>query len=156
MRNPLPAFLAVALAATLAACSSAPATDKDAAAVIAALAAEDLPIKLTVTYTEQTDPNRLLGRPNGYTSKAAFVDGRVDASKMAGKEGDVGLGGGVEVFEDADAAQARADYIQNIGKAGPMFAEYSYTAGNVLVRVSKELPPTDAKAYEAALNKIVQ
>lgn len=150
------AAAAVVLAASLTACSGGATTDKDAAGVVAALAEQGLPVKLSEAYTEQTDPNKLLGRPNGYTSKAAFTDGRVDASKVAGKKGDVGLGGGVEVFADADAAQARVEYIQGIAKSSPMFAEYSYASGNVVVRVSKELVPGDATAYETALGKIVK
>lgn len=159
MRIHLPRTLttlaAVVLAATLTACGGGATTNKDAADVVAALAGQGLPVKLSETYTEKTDPNKLLGRPNGYTSKAAFTDERVDASKVAGKKGDVGLGGGVEVFADAAAAEARATYIQGIAKSSPMFAEYSYAAGNVVVRVSKELVPSDAAAFETALGKIV-
>ena len=32
---------------------------------------------LTTVYDEASDPNELLGRPNGYTSKVAFADSRV-------------------------------------------------------------------------------
>jgi hypothetical protein len=125
--------------------------------VVNALAQQGLPVTLTVTYTADNDPNKLLGRPNGYTSKASFTDQRIDASKVAGaKEGDVGLGGRVEVFEDAGQAEQRADYIQEIGKKLPMLGEYDYVVGPVVVRVSKELTPTDAKPYEGALGKIVK
>lgn len=145
---------ALALAALTAACGGGPTTDLDAAGVIEELAARGLPAKLTVTYTADTDPNKLLGRPNGYTSKAAFADER--AKNGLGEEGDVALGGGVEVFEDADAAETRAEYIQGIGKSMPALGEYTYTAGNVLLRVSKELNPDDAAAYQQALAEIVR
>ncbi|GII56115.1 hypothetical protein Pth03_45040 [Planotetraspora thailandica] len=128
----------------------------NAAAVIKALAGEGLPIKLTVTYNERNDPNKLLGRPGGYIAKAAFTDKRIKPSDVLGADkGSVDLGGGVEVFPDAAGAKARADYIQSIAKSSPMFAEYDYAKGNVVVRVSKEIAPSDAKAYQAALNKIV-
>ncbi|MED7926138.1 hypothetical protein SMD20_17920 [Nonomuraea sp. LP-02] len=142
------------LAALLAACASST-TDKDAAAIVTALAEQGLPVKLSVAYDESTDPNHLLGRPNGYTSKAAFTDSRIDASQVAGDKGDVGLGGGVEVFDDAGTAEKRAEYIKAVATA-PMLAEYTYIAGNVVVRVSKHITPTDAKAFEDALAKIVQ
>src|SRR5690349_20328219 len=100
----------------LAACSG-PTTDLDAAGVVKALVEQGMPATLTVTYTEANDPNKLLGRPNGYTSKASFADSRVDASKVTSKEkGDVGFGGSVEVYADAGQAEARAAYIQEIGK----------------------------------------
>ncbi|MGV9775385.1 hypothetical protein [Streptosporangium sp. NPDC003464] len=148
------ALSAGALATALVACGG-PTTDLDAAGVVKALSQQGLPVTLTVTYTADNDPNKLLGRPNGYVSKASFTDQRVDTSKVIGKEGDVDLGGSVEVFEDTGQAEQRADYIQEIGKKMPMLGEYDYVAGPVLVRVSKELTPRDAQAFEAALSKIV-
>ncbi|WP_435822483.1 hypothetical protein [Microbispora bryophytorum] len=56
------------------------------------------------------------------------------------------------MFEDADSAEARAEYIQALGKT-PMLAEYTYVKGNVVVRVDKDMAPSDAKAYEDALNE---
>ncbi|MER6175729.1 hypothetical protein [Streptosporangium sp. NPDC001681] len=156
MRLPSALTAAAALLFTLTACGG-PTTDLDAAGVVKAITEQGLPVTLTVTYTADTDPNKLLGRPNGYTSKASFTDQRVDASKVAsGKEGDVGLGGSVEVFEDAEQAEQRADYIQGIGEKLPVLGEYDYVAGPVLLRVSKELTPQQAEAFEAALGKIVQ
>jgi hypothetical protein len=37
-----------------------------------------------------------------------------------------------------------------------MPAEYTYVKGNVVVRVDKDMAPSDAKAYEDALNEIVE
>ena len=146
--------LAVAAPILLAACSG-PSTDLDAAGVAQGLAKAGLPVQVSVTFTESTDPNSLLGRPGGYTSKVAFTDAR--ASKVEGAEkGDLSLGGSVEVFASSDDAEQRADYIQKIAQSSPMFTEYTYARGPVVVRVSKELTPTDAAAYEAALGKIVE
>lgn len=47
------------------------------------------------------------------------------------------------------------DDIQSFGKQTPILAEYDYVAGGVLVRVSKQLTPTQAKEYETALAAIV-
>lgn len=151
----LAVLTAAALTLVLASCSG-PSTDLDAAGVAQELAKQGLPVTVSVTYTESTDPNKLLGRPNGYTSKTSFVDERVDASNVAGaKEGDVGFGGSVEVFADAGQAEQRADYIRSIGKQMPVLGEYDYVAGPVLVRVSKELTSAQAAEFEAALGKIV-
>ena len=98
MRFPLALTAAATLLVSLTACGG-PTADLDAAGVIEAIAGQGLPVTLTVTYTAETDPNKQLGRPNGYTSKAAFTDSRINAADVAGKkEGDVELGGSVEVF----------------------------------------------------------
>lgn len=136
--------VALALAGLLTACGGST-TDKDAAAIIRDLAASGVPVKLGTVYDENTDPNKLLGRPNGYLSKAEFTDSRVKADKA----------GSVEVFDDASGAEARAEYIQALGKS-PALAEYTFVRGNVVVRVDKDMAPSDAKAYEEALNKIVE
>ncbi len=134
----------IALVGLLTACGGAT-TNKDAAAIIGDLGTNGVPAKLGTVYDENTDPNKLLGRPNGYLSKAEFTDSRVKTEKA----------GSVEVFEDANGAEARAEYIQALGKT-PMLAEYTYVKGNVVVRVDKAMAPSDAKAYEDALNEIVE
>jgi len=135
-------------------CSGGPTTDLDAAGVTKELANAGLPATLSVTFDESSDPNKLLGRPGGYTSKTAFTDDRVKAP--GAKKGDLTLGGSVEVFASEDEAEKRAEYVKTIAASSPMFAEYTYLRGTVVLRVSKELTPTDAAAYEAALSKIVE
>lgn len=110
-------------------------------------------LKLVKAYTAADDPNHMLGRPNGYTSKTAFADSRVPADQVEGLASDaVERGGSVEVYPDEAGAKARMDYIQTIGKSLPMASEYDYLAGPVLVRVSRILTPDQAKEYEAALH----
>lgn len=106
----------------------------DAQAVIEQLAASGAPVKLTDVYTAETDANHLLGRPGQYTSKAAFTDTRISAEDTSELEkGDVGLGGGIEVFDTNAQAVARATYIQKIVQAAPVLGlEYDYVAGAVL------------------------
>jgi hypothetical protein len=109
-----------------------------------------------LVLTAATDPNRLLGRPNEYTSDVRFADSRVPASDSAGdKLGDVDFGGSIEVFPTAADARARARYIQAVTAALPMASEYDYVQGDVLIRVSHYLMPADAAQYEAALKRIV-
>jgi hypothetical protein len=135
--------------------SSTPPAPKTAEEIGKALAAKVTSSKVTVVYTAANDPNKLLGRPNGYLSKVAFSDSRVSPSDVEGTGSDaVERGGSVEVFADADGAKKRSDYIQAIAKGLPAASEYDYLSGGVLVRVSRVLTPDQAKDYETALKAI--
>lgn len=127
-------------------------TSKSSASTAWATIHADVPAsKFTLTVTEANDGNHLLGRPHQYTSAVKFSDSRIAASDVEGTDkDDVDRGGGIEVFANHDDAQARADYIQAIVKASPMFAEYDYVHGEVVVRVSHYLSPTQASAYDKA------
>ena len=106
-------------------------------------------------FTAENDSNHLLGRPNGYTSKAAWVDPRVKAADRTSGVGDIENGGSVEVFADRAAASARAAYIGAIAKNAPALAnEYDYVRGSVLVRVTGNLTPSQAAGYKAAVNAL--
>ncbi len=108
-----------------------------------------LPIDGLIIYDATTDPNHLLGRPNGYTSKAAFTDNRITSKNTS--PGNVDLGGTIEVYPTHEDAQARADYIAKIEKAMPMLGtEYDYINGSTLIRVSSTLTPEQAAAYNTA------
>jgi hypothetical protein len=73
------------------------------------------------------DPNRLLGRPNGYTSKIAFADSRISKTDTDGTQKDaIERGGSIEVFPDAELAMGRAEYIQGVLKNSGLGAEYDY------------------------------
>ncbi|MFF6877014.1 hypothetical protein ACFY9S_17060 [Streptomyces sp. NPDC012474] len=112
-------------------------------------------LKLVRDYTEASDPNHLLGRPGGYTSKAAFSDSRVSSADVEGLGEDaVERGGSVEVFKTAEEARARAKYIETIAKSMPGATEYHYIAGGILIRVSNLLTPTQAKDYETGAKSL--
>lgn len=134
-----------------------PAKPKTAEEITTALAGKVASVKLTKVFTAADDPNKLLGRPNGYSSKSAFTDTRIPVTGEVEltKENDTLRGGGVEVFADEAAAKSRMEYIQSFGKATPMLAEYDYVHGGVLLRVSKQLTPDQAKEYETALAAIL-
>jgi hypothetical protein len=111
-------------------------------------------MKITAVYTEESDPNNLLGRPGGYTSKVNFSDPRAKRDDLIGLEkDDSGRGGSIEVFEDPAAAKKRSDYIQSVS-GGIVGTEYNYLAGGVLLRVTGNLTPKVAKEYKAALAEI--
>jgi hypothetical protein len=111
------------------------------------LKANGLPMTNIVVLTEATDTNKLLGRPNQYTSKTSFEDTRVTDSKV---------GGTVEVFANPTDAKTRKDYVERISSSSPMFLQYIYLKGNVLIRIEKDLTPSQATEYEVVLDKIVK
>jgi hypothetical protein len=150
-----PAAGANGTSTTTATSSSTPPAPKTAEEVGKALAGKVASSKVTVVYTAASDPNKLLGRPNGYLSKIAFSDSRVSPSDVEGTDSDaVERGGSVEVYADADGAKKRSDYIQAIAKGLPAAGEYDYLSGAVLVRVSRVLTPDQARDYETALKTI--
>jgi len=106
-----------------------------------------------MVYDETNDPNKLLGRPGGYTSKTAFADSRIPAAKLVGLDRDaLERGGSVEVYSTPAAARTRSDYIQSILQGASILGtEYHYLSGGVLMRVTGVLPPSQAQEYEAAL-----
>ena len=168
MRHTRTATLVVASLLALTACSgsddassstetSQPAADSkqaapmDAKQVIISLAEKIGSAKSATVYTADTDPNNLLGRPGGYTSKADFTDDRAKPKL----DDEVQNGGSVEVFEDSAAAEGRAKSIADILKAAKIFGtEYHYVSGGVLLRVSGALTPDQAAEYEAALKTL--
>ncbi|MER6778443.1 MULTISPECIES: hypothetical protein [unclassified Streptomyces] len=172
MNRAITAAAAVTAAVLLAGCSAASTTPKtvssgqagqpaptaapskataDAAGAFTAIAAAVPSAKLGTTVTAENDPNHLLGRPNGYTSKITFTDSRIPAEQTEGHEpDDLELGGSIEVFPTAAGAKARADYIQAAGKAMPALGEYDYVHGTAVIRLSQLLTPAQAADYEKA------
>ncbi|WP_370078203.1 hypothetical protein [Streptacidiphilus sp. MAP12-16] len=127
----------------------------DATHAMTQLAAKVHAAKQTSVVTEANDGNNLIGRPHEYTSKVTFKDTRIPASELQMETAlDVEYGGSIEVFATPEDAAARAKYIQAVTAALPTAAEYDYVHGDVLVRVSRFLKPSQAKDYQAAANSI--
>ncbi|MEU4427140.1 hypothetical protein AB0F81_41500 [Actinoplanes sp. NPDC024001] len=123
----------------------------DAGAVLTRLKAAGLGLAKTAVQDEDTDPNNLLGRPNGYLSRASadLPGGDTGADAYSVDRGLV-----VEAFADAEAAKRRSDYIQGLQKDNPVLGtEWHYLCadGTVLVRVSGNVKPSRAKKIEAAV-----
>jgi hypothetical protein len=138
--------VAVALAfASGASASSGP----NATAVVKGLSKSGMPIKGYVAYTAETDPNHLLGRPAQYTSKVNFHDGRLPRAAKYDTTG----GGSIETFANHADAVRRFKYVEAIAQS-PMFAEYDYLNGTVLLRLSSVLTPKQAAAYKRVLLRI--
>lgn len=115
-------------------------------------AADDLASQIdaitrTTEITEDNDPNDLLGRPGGYIAAAVIEDDRAKCLDGLGAE----CGATIEQFETPEAAQERSDYIQGLlGADGPLGTEYNYVDGDLLLRVTGELKPSEAEEYEIA------
>ena len=104
-----------------------------------------------VAQTEENDPNNLLGRPNGYLSRASAD---LPGGDKAGEKYSVDRGLVVEVFDSADSAQRRSDYIEGLQAGNPILGtEWHYRTGDGtgLVRVSGNVKPSLAKKIEAAV-----
>ena len=113
-----------------------------------------------VVYTEETDLNSLLGRPNQYTSKTTFEDTRLeqvntDNEYLTEEERNEPTGGTVEVFKDKTDMEKRKSYIENLSSSVSIFNQYIYSNDYVLLRLEHELTPTQAKEYEEAFNEIM-
>jgi hypothetical protein len=103
-----------------------------------------LPVRDVVIYTEDNDPNSLLGRPNQYVAKASWKDARVDVSGESGTD----TGGTVEVFANRQDMEARKKYVETVSRGTPLLAEYTFAHNNALLRLTRELTPKQAKQYE--------
>jgi hypothetical protein len=113
------------------------------------LKAAGLPVTHLIVYNAVTDPNRLLGRQGGYTSKVAWQDQRAiaaGASKpTASDRGGNEFGGGIEVFPTVAAAAQRLAYLKSFQP--PLGDGYDYQSGTVILRLSNYLTPAQAHAY---------
>jgi hypothetical protein len=106
-------------------------------------------ITRTVAITEDNDPNDSIGRPGSYEEAVSIYDSRVECES----ELDITCGAKVERFPSAAGAKKRRDYIQNVVmETSGLLTEYDYLDGTVLLRVSGELEPSAAEAYEKAFS----
>lgn len=145
-------LLAVMLALGVTACSTETPPPRTADTVVKAIAAKVAAARPGFVYTADTDPNHLLGKPNGYTSEATFTDNRISPADTAGvRPGSIQKGGSVEVFADASGAAIRQQRIAQMEKDAPLLgSEYTFTDGPALLRVSGRLTPNQAAEYAAA------
>jgi hypothetical protein len=142
------------VATTTAVAAPTPAAPHDARTVLAALTAAETHLRGGAVQSEDTDPNDLLGRPNGYLSRASadMPGGDRDGDKYGIERGLV-----IEVFPTAADADRRSTFIQDTLKSMQILGtEYHYRAGGgaVLVRVSGKVKPSVAKKVEAAVAKL--
>ncbi|MBS3909808.1 MAG: hypothetical protein KGZ93_09360 [Actinobacteria bacterium] len=125
-----------------------PAETLKAAQVIDAFKKTGIPITQTIVYTEATDTNKLLGRPGQYIEKINWADGRIEQSDKANP-----VGGTVEIFTSEQDRAKRYSYIKQF-MDNPMLVQYMYEHGLALVRLDKDITPTQAKQYKTALDAL--
>ena len=123
--------------------TATPSMANSADAVIEAFKSAGIPITNEVIYTAETDPNELLGRPHQYIAKLSWIDNRIASSGDSG----VDTGGTIETFSNEEDLLARKEYIDELSKT-PLFAQYIYSNGLLLLRISANLTPDEAKGYE--------
>lgn len=114
-----------------------------------------------VTYNEETDLNKLLGRPNQYISKVTFEDKRIEQTNadnefLSQEEQNEPTGGTIEVFNNSEDMTKRKEYIEQISSSASMLSQYIYGKNNALLRLENDLTPTQAKEYEDLFNSIVK
>lgn len=117
------------------------------------MAAAGMPVTQLTVYNASTDPNSLLGRPGGYTSKVAWVDPRTLAKEgsPSSDPGGVEFGGGIEVFPDQDDAHDRLALLQSFKP--PIGDGYDVLSGTAILRLSADLTPAQEQAMAAAFNQ---
>ena len=132
-------------------CSAAASATAVPAAAGRSLTAEQIAVAMHLSrqphytaYTASTDPNNLLGRQDGYTSKVSW-------GGFALTDGDGQNGGSIEVFATPAEALARKTYVSSFGA---MLSDgYDYVIGTALLRLEPEYLPAQARTLDAEFKK---
>ena len=99
--------------------------------------AQRMKLRHVTAYTAATDPDHLLGRQGGYTSKINWPNGSI------------------EVFSTRAEAQKRETYIQAF--AGTFIGDgYDYLVGIYLLRIFDSQTPTQAHTLELKFLKVTK
>ncbi len=101
----------------------------------------------TIIYDEETCPNDLLGKPGQYIGKADWEDIRVE------QYGDFLTGGTIEIFEDDATLVKRKEYLEPFLEEA-VFLQYMFIHKNVIIRVDKELTPSQVDEYKDAIESL--
>jgi len=139
---------------------AAPKTYKTAEEYLTELKAKNSNVTEILAWTEDTDVNGKLGRPNEYTSKADFSDSRVQEYYTSQAEKlEYGLSGGtIEVFDTEADCDARYSYLKqfldpSLGAFG--LNQYMYRYKKAIFRVSYDIKPSEASTYKQQMDEII-
>lgn len=103
--------------------------------------------------TEDNDPNGQLHKAGGYTSAVYFEYDKVNKANVSGNtliEKGTDAGGQIEVYETAENAEKRNEYLGAFD--GSAFASGSHSVlGTIVIRTSNELTATEQKELEDAI-----
>ena len=106
--------------------------------------------------TEENDPNHHLNKPRGYTAAIFFSYSKVKdqygqyAGKNSIEKGTAG-GGCIEVFANAEDANARNEYLSSFDGNGFIDSGSHEVVGTVLIRTSHDLTGTQQKELTAEI-----
>lgn len=114
------------------------------------LKAEGIEIVRTVSYTEETDANNLLGRPNQYTSKVNFALKKDEVFEGEDPENTI------EVFEKEADALARKKYVEGVSKNLSFATQYIYHNGVYVLRIDNQTTPKEARRIEEVFLRITR
>ena len=132
-----------------------------------------LPVGKVVCFTDENDPNDLLGRPGGYVEKCDWSDKREQPTMQpttpqgkpcsdpdidpldkelcdnATKEEVDLIGGSIETFENPADAMQRAEMLRSFEGAGALSTGYTFTPKDAVwvLRIDQELTKRQAQAY---------
>ena len=146
MKKKLLVLLGLSFSLSLISCGN---SDISPDSIIDKLQEADYPIDNVISYTENDDPNKLLGKPGQYKQKISFADMRLEQQPE-----DIPVGGSIETFENKKDSQDRIDYLKEVSMESS-FSEYSYLFGYILLRLNENLTSDEAKAYIAAVQNII-
>jgi hypothetical protein len=113
--------------------------------------ASGVPATIAFTYTAENDPNKLLGRQGGYTSKVSLQDSRLPkvADFLSDTADSTSGGAAIECYPDSSGAQDRYQEVQSF--QGSMLGDgYDYVSGTCVLRLDSALIPTQASQYQKA------
>ncbi|MDY3305510.1 hypothetical protein [Psychrobacter sanguinis] len=122
--------------------------------IIQAFKDSGLPIGKVVIHTSASDPNKLLGRPDGYIALVHFEDKSVEQNvPLTENEEVLHKGGVIEVWKSSDEAESRMNYISDVVKQMniPALKQYMYRNKGVVLRLEYDVLPEQAAKYEAVL-----
>lgn len=147
MKKLLMVVLLVILMFTVMACGVS--TPMNAEGVVNSLKMTKLPINTIIVFTEETDLNKLLGKPHQYVSKVNFSDARLN--QVAGSDPN---GGSIEIFNSKEDLTARKEYLESVYLKMPALKNYLFVNKKYLLRLSNDLTGSQMKEYEEKFMKI--
>ena len=104
--------------------------------------------------TEETDGNKMMNKPGGYTSyiamRSSLVKNEFYASQTPVEAGTDG-GAVIEAFKTVKDAEARNTYLAGLDGAGALAPGSHKVVGTLLVRTSNELTATQQKNLEKSI-----
>ena len=108
-------------------------------------------IGAVVKITEDNDANNLIGRPGQYDAATFMQDKRLPCTAQDQYDDlSIDCGAKVERWASNKDAVARTADIQQKLKDYGLGAEYDYVRGGLVLRISGDIKPSEAKKYTSA------